>query len=948
MAGSGWRAATRFLPEFNTYQGGTVIDAGATLALGFGDTAGAIIGDVIDNGTFTFNRSNAFTLSGPISGSGGVSQVGSGTTTLSAANVFTGRTAVSKGTLALSGQGSIASSNAVNLSAGTTFDISGTTAGTSITTLDGAAGATVALGTQPLTITRGSTTFAGNIQGSGGLSVSGGTQTLAGENSYSGATTVSGGKLALSGSGSIAGSNRLTLNNPGTTFDISETTAGTSITTLNGAAGSTVALGAQTLTLTNASNTFQGAIQGSGGLTLSGGSERLSGANSYTGATTIDNGTLDLLQTGSIASSSEVDLPNSNATFDISRATAKAAITSLAGIAGSSVDLGTQTLAITNGSTGFAGVIDGLGGLEVSGGTQTLAGVNRYLGATTVSGGTLVLAGTGAIAGSSEVDLGGSGATFDIARTANGASIQTLDGVGGTTVSLGSETLTIANASTTFGGAIQGPGGRLAIARGTQVLTGVSTYGGGTSIATGATLQLGNGGAGGSIAGDVTDNGMLISDRSDSAQLSDVISGSGSLKKIGSGDLLLAGSNTYAGGSSLGTGSLSLGSNTALGSGQLTMQAGTTLDAAAPGLAVANSISLAGDVVFDSGANLWQLAGNIGGPGGFTKEGTGSLSLTGRESYRGATTISNGTLVGAGPDFGFARGSAFTLQSAGRLSVESSEEIGSLAGSGEVNIAGDTELIHGGNDQSTIFSGLLSGTGSFDKTGAGTFTFSGDGSGFTGQTDVEDGTLLVDGSLSSAAVSVSAGALGGNGRIAGAVSVGAASLQGLQGRTLTMGSLKLSSSAHADVTLGAPGTMPLFDVLGNLKLDGTLNVTDAGGFGAGVYRLINYGGVFTNSGMVIGTAPDQGELAVQTAVPNQVNLVNRAGQNLTFWDGGNPIDWSNGRVDGGTGTWDLTTEAWTGQDGAVDGPMTPHPAPLRYSRARRDRSPSATGMATSA
>ena len=104
-----------------------------------------------------------------------------------------------------------------------------------------------------------------------------------------------------------------------------------------------------------------------------------------------------------------------------------------------------------------------------------------------------------------------------------------------------------------------------------------------------------------------------------------------------------------------------------------------------------------------------------------------------------------------------------------------------------------------------------------------------------------------------------------------------------------------------------------------------MNVTDAGGFGAGVYRLINYGGVLTNSGMVIGTAPDQGELAVQTAVPNQVNLVNRAGQNLTFWDGGNPIDWSNGRVDGGTGTWDLTAEAWTGQDGAVDRTDDPSP-----------------------
>ena len=48
--------------------------------------------------------------------------------------------------------------------------------------------------------------------------------------------------------------------------------------------------------------------------------------------------------------------------------------------------------------------------------------------------------------------------------------------------------------------------------------------------------------------------------------------------------------------------------------------------------------------------------------------------------------------------------------------------------------------------------------------------------------------------------------------------------------------------------------------------------------------------------------------------------MNRAGQNLTFWDGGNPADWNNGRIDGGAGTWDLLAEAWTGENGTINGP----------------------------
>ena len=52
---------------------------------------------------------------------------------------------------------------------------------------------------------------------------------------------------------------------------------------------------------------------------------------------------------------------------------------------------------------------------------------------------------------------------------------------------------------------------------------------------------------------------------------------------------------------------------------------------------------------------------------------------------------------------------------------------------------------------------------------------------------------------------------------------------------LTMGSLTLGNFSNVNVALGAPGnTLALFDVTGNLTLDGTLNVTDSGGFGAAI------------------------------------------------------------------------------------------------------------------
>ena len=88
------------LTAANTYAGGTTI-SGGTLQLGAGGTTGSLLGNVTDNGTLAFDRSDTVTFGGVISGSGGLAQIGSGTTILNAVNTFSGPTAVTSGWLAI-------------------------------------------------------------------------------------------------------------------------------------------------------------------------------------------------------------------------------------------------------------------------------------------------------------------------------------------------------------------------------------------------------------------------------------------------------------------------------------------------------------------------------------------------------------------------------------------------------------------------------------------------------------------------------------------------------------------------------------------------------------------------------------------------------------------------------------------------------------------------------
>ncbi|MGG4776011.1 autotransporter domain-containing protein [Paenalcaligenes sp. Me52] len=181
------------------------------------------------------------------------------------------------------------------------------------------------------------------------------------------------------------------------------------------------------------------------------------------------------------------------------------------------------------------------------------------------------------------------------------------------------------------------------------------------------------------------------------------------------------------------------------------------------------------------------------------------------------------------------------------------------------------------------------------------------------------GVLNVAG-VAHAGVTVAAGAaLKGTGTV-GAVTVRKdGRVVGRSGSTLTMDSLTLGTDSQVDVVLGAPGlgTPEIFKVNQNLTLDGVLNVTDAGDFGSGVYRLFTYGGSLTYNGLSLGTLPNgwqAGDLTIQIAIANQVNVVVKAsGQEVQFWDGSDNV--ANGQIEGGSGVWNSTNTNWTTWDG---------------------------------
>ncbi|CAN7752526.1 autotransporter outer membrane beta-barrel domain-containing protein [Variovorax sp. LjRoot84] len=243
--------------------------------------------------------------------------------------------------------------------------------------------------------------------------------------------------------------------------------------------------------------------------------------------------------------------------------------------------------------------------------------------------------------------------------------------------------------SATYAGLVSGTGGIEKTGAGTLTLTQDQAFTGTTTVSAGV-LQLGDGGTTGSVRGNIVDNATLVVNRSDALTLSGTISGTGSLVKEGVGTTTLTAANSYAGGTALKQGRLNVGNNLALGTGALAMDDGTTLGFVADGLNLANAVVLTGnnDPVIDTGSFSATLSGNISGGGFITKLGSGTLTLSGSNSYTGATDVAEGTLK-AGATGTFSAASAHSVQSGATLDLAGfSQTVASLTNSGTVSLVG--------------------------------------------------------------------------------------------------------------------------------------------------------------------------------------------------------------------------------------------------------------------
>lgn len=635
-------------------------------------------------------------------------------------------------------------------------------------------------------IANGSGTFAGTIgdfiadPGSTlALTKAGtGTQTLTGANSYTGATTISGGTLAIGGTGTL-GSSTITNN---ATFSIAGHTGGLSVLNLLGSG--TTTLGANTLTLTNASGTYSGAINGTGGLTKQGaGTYILSGTNAYTGTTTISGGTLQGT-TNSFVGSTIVD----NATLAYNQAFSGTVAQNISGSGRVTVTgLGANTLTFAGNLTNGGVDVIGTSKVAFSGASSTTgvavsvsaanATVSVLDNASLMSGGSATIfsnaldttvSNLGAVASTSDIAVNLSqGGTFNNGSVtdsvasatggfigfASGSPLATLnnygairgtglDGINAPTLNLsnfatgivtgarfgvGGSALTVSNA-----GLIVGSGSGVS-ASSTVAITNSGLIGAGTlSGATQASYTVGgNAGIVASNGGTITNlNGGTISGGTASIQLT----GTGYIVNLNAGSTT---TGNLVAASTTGTNSYTLGG---------TLTGGLTAGSGNDMVTLLTSGNFTGQLNGGAGIDAFILDGtgtsslNLGGITGFeslTKNGTGTFTLSGTANGATGWTINAGTLNASGGD-ALADLGRVTVNAAGTLGILGDETIGSLAGSGAVVL--NANLTLGGDDTSSTFAGIASGSGGIAKTGAGVFTLAG-GNTFLGDVTVLAGTL---------------------------------------------------------------------------------------------------------------------------------------------------------------------------------------------------------------
>jgi fibronectin-binding autotransporter adhesin len=873
----------------------------------------ALVQNVNLTGSLTVQGANGLTLSGTISGAGGVIKNGAGTLTLSGNNNFSGGLALNAGGLTLGsanslGTGSFLVGGPATLNTAFTGTLANPVQLNGALALNGA----------------GALTLGGNIAGGGSLTLNSGALALAGNNNYSGGTVLQAGSIDL-GTGAALGTGALTVNGAGSLTGAAGVAAVNNIVlnnTLNlGAGGGGGAL------------TLNGTISGAGGLSLAGAPGlTLNGANNFGGGFNLGGGALivgnDLALglgpvtvggAGSLSANANLSLGNNfvlNAPLAVNGASDIALNGTIVGT-GSITKNGTAKLSLGGASTFSGGVNLQGGGLGL--GTNTSLGLSA-----------LTVGGAATLDASANVSVGNA-VVLNAGLTVGGASNIALGGLVsgiGTLGYNGTATLGLNAANVGFSGGVNLASGTLSV--GNNLALGI----GGLGVSGNANLSAGVPGI--ALGNNVTLNGgaTLGLGGTNALTLGGVIGGAGALAVNGTAAVTLAGASNFSGGVTLAGGTLALGTSTSLGTGTLGVTGNATLSSTGGALALTNAVTLgAGAGLTVGGATNLTLDGAVSGAGSLIKNGTGTLALNNANNFGGGITLQAGTLsVGNNAALGTG---ALTVGGTALLAASTDVALtNNVVLNNNLGVAGAKNIALGGT---------VSGIGGISMSGTGTLALNGANT-YSGPTVAASGTLQVGNATGSAtgsgAVTMQGGAtLSGNGRIGGDVTLNntavlAPGAPGTMGTLTIGGSLSLANGSVFDYQFGTPGATfatpgqsDSVSVGGNLLIAGntTINVTDTGGFGPGVYRLVDYGGTLTGGGtLTLGGLPGGAAVVLQNlSADKRFTLVNSTGMTLDFWNANGLA--SPTQSGGGTGTWSTTTPVWTDAVGNISLPMQPQP-----------------------
>ena len=266
---------------------------------------------------------------------------------------------------------------------------------------------------------------------------------------------------------------------------------------------------------------------------------------------------------------------------------------------------------------------------------------------------------------------------------------------------------------------------------------------------------------------------------------------------------------------------------------------------------------LVGDLVIGGTAifnrsDEYDFGGDISGQGSLVKEGESSLILSGAYTFTGTTVVNGGTIkILHLPD------TAEVVVDDGVLDLSGTEqEVASLSGGEGGTVDIDDGALTVNQEGSTEFAGSITGDGSLTLTGGGTLDLSGDNT-YTGPTTIDEGTLKVNGSITSDVTVDDGGILGGSGQIGGDVTVANGGVVGpgnSPGLLTVVGDFTFAAGSTYVAEVEADGDHDQIDVSGATTIEDGVTLQILAGNGE-YARLTGYT-LLTSDGGVTGEFDD--------------------------------------------------------------------------------------------